>query len=143
MRVHDAVRGAPVVAAPATTVAAVAALMNSEGVGAVVVVEHGAPIGIATDRDLVVRVLARRLDPGIPIIDVMSINLVTVDAQADLREATRLFANNRIRRLPVVKDGRVVGVLSVDDLVIDAVGDLATLVRPVVDGVVFGRRDRM
>ena len=139
MRARDAVRNAPVTASGTSTMAEVAELMERAVVGAVVIVDDGAPIGIVTDRDLVTRGMARRLPPERPVIDVMSINLVTLDADADLRDAISLFASHAIRRLPLVDNDRVVGVLSFDDLVLDTVADLAALVRPVVDEVIFDR----
>ena len=136
MQVRDALRRTPDAALGDTSVARVAELMDTAAVGAVVVEEDGAPIGIVTDRDLATRVLARGLAPDTPVIDVMSINVVTVDGDADLRAAVALFAQHAVRRLPVVSGGRVIGLLALDDLVIDAVGDLVALVRPVIGEVV-------
>ena len=132
MKARDAVRRAPVTVDPDTTIVDVAAIMNRESVGAVVVAEGGMPIGIVTDRDLVNRVIATKRDLDSPVIDVMSINLITLDADADLRESIALFSSHPIRRLPILENGRMVGMVSLDDLVIDYVFDLASLVRPVV-----------
>jgi CBS domain-containing protein len=110
-------------------------------VGAVVVVDGERPVGIVTDRDLVVRGFGRGL-PAEALVDrVMSADLVTLPAEADLRKAITLFYRNPIRRLPLVEGGRVVGMLTVDDLVIDLVSDLDSLVRPVFGQVVFGGPD--
>jgi hypothetical protein len=68
-------------------------------------------------------------------------NLITLPADADLRKAVNVFYSHAIRRLPLVEDGRMVGMLTVDDLVIDFVNDLDSLVRPVFGQVVFGTPD--
>jgi CBS domain-containing protein len=107
-------------------------------VGAVVVTEAERPIGIVTDRDLALRVVARRLPSDARVDAVMSTDVVTLPAGADLREAIRLFAVHPIRRLPLVEGGRLVGVLTMDDLLVDVIGDLTALVRPVTGQVIFG-----
>lgn len=142
MKAKEAVRRAPVTVTGDTPIAEVAQIMDREGVGAVVIIDGGSPIGIATDRDLVVRGLSLRRDFDTPIIDVMSINLVTLDSDAEIRDAIALFSSHAIRRLPLTKGGEMVGMLSLDDLVIDYVFDLASLVRPVVGEVVFGHTDK-
>lgn len=68
-------------------------------------------------------------------------DLVTLPADADFREAIKVFYRHPWRRLPLVEDGRMVGMLTVDDLVIDLVNDLDSLVRPVFGQLVFGGPD--
>jgi len=138
VQAKDASRKMPVTVPPDRSLARVARLMDDMAVGAVVVVEDNRPIGIVTDRDLVVRALARGLPPESRVDAVMSPGLVTLDATADLREAIRVFSEHPFRRLPLVEEGRVVAMLAVDDLVIDVASDLANLVRPVVGEVIFG-----
>lgn len=138
MRASEAVRKMPVTVDVGATVGDVAGLMDSHAVGAVVVVDHDQPVGIVTDRDLVVRVLARNLPSDARIDSVMSTRLVTMPASWDMREATRIFAEQPFRRLPLVEGGRVVGMLTIDDLIIDAVSDMASLARPVTGQVLFG-----
>jgi CBS domain-containing protein len=113
--------------------------MDLMAVGALVVVEtDGRPVGIVTDRDLVVRAMARGLSPHARVDTVMSTDLVTMPPDADLREAFRIFDEHAIRRLPLVAGDRLVGMLTIDDLVVDAVADLVRLVRPVTGQVLFG-----
>ena len=112
--------------------------MDQEAVGAVVVTDGDRPVGIVTDRDLAVRALARGV-PGDARIDaVMSTDLVTMGATADVREALRVFESRTFRRLPLVDVGHMVGILTLDDLLINAVGDLGRLTRVVTGQVVFG-----
>jgi len=138
MQARDACRKMPVTVTADATVAEAAEAMNSQAVGAVVVVDGARPIGIVTDRDLALRVLARRLPVEARVDAVMSSDLVTIEATADLREAVRLFGEHPIRRLLVVDEGRMVGMLTVDDLMMDVVSDMVALVRPVTGQVIFG-----
>jgi len=68
----------------------------------------------------------------------MSTEVVTLGATADLREAVRIFTEHPFRRLPLVEGGHMVGMLTVDDLLMDLVSDLANLVRPITGEVIFG-----
>lgn len=138
MRARDAVRKSPITVRPDSTIAEAAELMDRAVVGALVVVERDRPIGIVTDRDVTVRGVAHRIPADSRVDAVMSTDLVTLPANASLREAIAVFERHAIRRLPLVEDGRMVGMLTVDDLVIDWVNDLATMVRPVFGQVIFG-----
>jgi CBS domain-containing protein len=141
MEARDAIRRPPTTIPVGTTIAEAARLMDRKMIGALVVVDEDRPVGIVTDRDLAVRGLGRQL-PGDAAVDrVMSRDLITLPADADLRKAVNVFYSHAIRRLPLVEDGRMVGMLTVDDLVIDFVNDLDSLVRPVFGQVVFGTPD--
>jgi len=117
----------------------VAALMDEVAVGAVVVIDDDErPVGMVTDRDLTVRALARRLPSDSRVDAVMSTPVVTLGGTADIQEALRIFAGHPFRRLPLVEEGRMVGMLTVDDLLMNVVSDLANLVRPITGEVIFG-----
>jgi CBS domain-containing protein len=139
MHAIDAARRNPVTIARDQTITEAAVVMDRLAIGALVVVEpDGPPIGIVTDRDLVVRAVARRLDPDARIDAVMSTDLVTLAPDADLRDALAVFDAQPIRRLPLVAGDRLVGMVTTDDLFVDLVGDLGRLVRPVTGQVLFG-----
>jgi CBS domain-containing protein len=139
MHAIDAARRQPVTIACDHTITEAAETMDRHAVGALIVVEpDGRPVGIVTDRDLAVRALARRAAPDARVDSVMSTELVTLLADADLRDAFRLFDEHPIRRLPLMADGRLVGMVTVDDLVVDLAGDLSRLARPVTGQVLFG-----
>ncbi len=141
MRVMDAVRRNGVSVAVDATLATVADMMRIAGVGTVAVLDGDDLVGIVTDRDLVCRGLARRLDPGARIDGLMSSPVVTIDAEADLRDALPLFHDHAIRRLAVTDGGRFVGVVAIDDLLVDVVSDLGALVRPLTAEVLFPQQD--
>lgn len=116
MKIKELMSVPGVTVPPHSSVAESARLMAYEGVGSVLVVADGSPLGIVTDRDLALRVLARDLPVTTPIGEVMSIGLVTVDADDDVAVAFTAFRRHAFRRLPVIADGEVVGMVTVDDL---------------------------
>jgi CBS domain-containing protein len=139
MLVKEITCKAPVSIEASATITEAARLMDREVVGAVVVVEGAHPVGIVTDRDLAVRAIARRLPPNARVDDVMSTDLITIGPDEPVGLALEIFRDRAIRRLPVVDQDRMVGMLTVDDLMIHFVNDLADLVAPVTGQVVFGR----
>jgi CBS domain-containing protein len=118
MRIEEITVRPPVTATPDTTIARAAQLMADEAVGSLIIVDGDRLVGIVTDRDIVVRALARNLPEDTRIDDVMSMNIVALDAGADVRDAMRAFGHHAVRRLPIVDHGKVTGLLSLDDLVV-------------------------
>jgi CBS domain-containing protein len=91
--------------------------MLSEDVGSLPVVDGEALVGMVTDRDLVLKVVAKDLDANkVPVADVCTQNPVTVDAEESLDEALQRMAKEQVRRLPVVSDGQLVGILAQADV---------------------------
>ena len=113
----------PVVACqPTATMAQAGRLMREHDIGCVVVVdEEQHPVGIVTDRDLVVRGVANERPPDATVAEVMSHEPVTISSDRDTTEAATHMATRQCRRLPVVDDrGHVVGVIAMDDLLMRA-----------------------
>lgn len=138
MRVSDLYRRPPVTVPADATLAEAAGLMDNEAVGAVVVVDDGRPVGIVTDRDIVLRGVAQKLPPDARVDAVMSTGVVILAADADVDEAVAIFDQHPFRRLPLVKDGRIAGMITVDDLVVHSVAGFSRLLRPVLGQVLFG-----
>jgi CBS domain-containing protein len=108
-------------AAPTQSLADAAQMMRDEDVGSLPVVEADRLIGILTDRDIVVRAVAERVDPqSAKIGDVASKEVVTVEPEQDLDDALELMARHRVRRLPVVEDDRLIGMLAQADVAFEA-----------------------
>nr|MBI3613233.1 CBS domain-containing protein [Nitrospirota bacterium] len=105
---------------PETSVLAVAQLMVAQDIGAVLVVEDGRPIGIVTDRDIVVRVTATgALEKAVPVRNIMSASPVVVRADEEVSAAIALMGRHGIRRLPIVDaKGRLVSILTLDDILL-------------------------
>ena len=91
--------------------------MLSENVGSLPVVEVDRLVGMVTDRDLVLQVMAKDLDPSkVPVSEVCTEDPVTVEPGEALAEALQRMAKEQVRRLPVVSDGRLVGILAQADI---------------------------
>jgi CBS domain-containing protein len=102
---------------PNATVADAAKVMAQEDVGPVPIVEDGRLVGIVTDRDIVVRVVAEGRDPNATTVkEIASTDLVTVSPGDDLDEALTLLAERQVRRLPVVEGDRLVGIVAQADV---------------------------
>ena len=138
MKLADVHGKAPVTIRPEATIGEAAQLMDQKAVGSVIVMDGELVVGIVTDRDLVVRALARRVPTHARIDSVMSTDVVTIDGEADVRDACRIFAEHPFRRLPVVSGHGVVGMITVDDLTFILVNDLADATRPVMAEALFG-----
>ena len=100
------------------TVAYAARMLRDEDVGVAPIVEGEKLVGVLTDRDIAIRVVAEGRDPqSTTVREVVSSDLVTIDPQQNLDEALRLMAKHQVRRLPVVEeDGRLVGIVSQADV---------------------------
>ncbi len=94
-----------------------AALMTSKGLGCLVVVIKAYPVGIITERDIVRRIVAKRASPDVKVIDIMTKKLITIDPDTSLKEAARVMSTNKIRRLPVLKNNKLVGIVVASDFV--------------------------
>ncbi|MFJ8165802.1 CBS domain-containing protein [Streptomyces sp. NPDC096136] len=123
---------APAVSVTATTTIGEAArVMDARGVGCLVVTEGEALLGVVTDRDIAVRAMAPGLDRDEPVREVMSTPAVTIDGADDIHAAYRTFRTSGLRRLPVLDGQRLVGMLTVDDLLMDVFRRVADLLGPV------------
>jgi CBS domain-containing protein len=141
MRTIDAVRRSGVGIGPERTIREAARIMEQAGVGALAVIDGERLVGIVTDRDLVRRGMARDLPADARVDAVMSAPVVTIDADADLHDTFALFRKHAVRRLALVRAGQFVGMVSIDDLLIDLAADLSDLARPVTAEVIFGHHD--
>jgi len=111
----------PVVTAPATATAEeVARIMRTKNVGTVVVVNAGRPIGLVTDRDIAVDVVALGKDSStVRVGEIMRKKPIVIGADQGILDAAKIFAKTSVRRLPVVsKDGKLVGIIAMDDVII-------------------------
>jgi CBS domain-containing protein len=87
-------------------------------IGALVVEEKETPVGIVSERDVLTRVTLRRLDPAVTRVgDIMTKEVYCVDLDSSPEEAMRIMTEQRCRHLPVFDEGRLVGIISIGDLV--------------------------
>jgi CBS domain-containing protein len=115
--VQEAMTSNPTTVSPDTAAREAAQIMKSEDTGIVPIVEGDRLVGVITDRDLTLRIVAEDAGADTRVGDLASKDLVTIDPQQSLEEAARLMAEHQVRRLPVVEeDGRLVGILAQKDL---------------------------
>lgn len=118
--IREVMTAKPKTVPPSATLAEVARIMRQEDIGAVLVIEDSKPCAIVTDRDVVVRGIAAGKDPSrTTVSEVASKNTVTVAPDAPVDEAMRLMRENAIRRIPVMQDGKPVGIVSLGDLAVE------------------------
>jgi CBS domain-containing protein len=98
-----------------------AGVMAKRDVGVVPVTREGRLVGLVTDRDIVVRVLGARRDPqAVSLGEIATAVMVSVSPDMEVSEARAMMAEHRVRRLPVVKDGELVGIVSLGDVALAA-----------------------
>ncbi len=121
-KVREVMTANPRTIEPTTPILEAARLMRDQDVGPAPIIEGGRVVGILTDRDIVIRVVAEGMDPQATTAgDVASKQLVTIDPEQSLDEAARLMAQHQVRRLPVCEeDGRLVGIIAQADVAIAA-----------------------
>jgi CBS domain-containing protein len=117
MRVAEAMRTNLAITVESASVAEVSANMLKKGEGCAIVLTEGRPFGIVTERDVTWKVAGKGLDPkNVKVAEVMSTPLITIDPDADLTEAAKVMKQHKIRRLAVVREGTLRGVVTAADI---------------------------
>ena len=115
--ITEAMTANPTTVGPDATTQEAARAMKSENVGSLPIVEDGRLVGLVTDRDITIRVVAEGKSVETPVGQIASKEVVCVDPQQSLEEAARLMAEHQVRRLPVCEeDGKLVGILAQADV---------------------------
>lgn len=123
MRIREVMTQAVVTAEASDTLEHVGELMRDRNVGSVVVCDGGRAVGVITDRDLTLAVVADGVDLDEDAGDHASRPLVTGQVDMEIEEAVALMVQHRIRRLPVTEEDELAGIVTIDDLAVRA-GDL-------------------
>ena len=120
MRVSELMNSNVIRIDPDESAALAARLLNRHNIGSLPVCSSDGRLrGIVTDRDIVLRCVAAENDPAdTKVREIMTRGVVTVSADDDVREAARVMSAEQIRRLPVVRDGKVVGMLAIGDMAV-------------------------
>ena len=119
--VKDVMTSNPTTVQSDATVVEAARIMRDQDTGIVPVVENDRLVGTVTDRDITVRVVAEGRDPeSTTVREIASTDVVSVEPQQDLSEALRLMAEHQVRRLPVVENDRLVGIVAQADVAREA-----------------------
>lgn len=106
---------------PDTSVVEVAQLMKKDDVGSIPICTDNRLTGIITDRDIVLKVVAAGGDCNISVKAIMSSDVISVSADQDVHEAADLMSRYQVRRLPVVDNGKLVGILAIGDLAVEKI----------------------
>lgn len=101
----------------------VALKMKELNVGAIPILDKDKIVGMITDRDIVIRGVAEKHPGSSKVEDIMSKQLITVTPDSTSKEAAKLMAEHQIRRLPVVEEGKLVGIVSLGDFAIRELTD--------------------
>jgi CBS domain-containing protein len=121
---------------PLTTIGQAIARMNERGIGSVVVMDGERLAGIFTERDVLTRVVPRKLDPErTPVAEVMTRDLVTISPARTVQEAMVVMTDTRRRHIPVVDGAKVVGMISIGDLTRWVVRDQQRTIEELTDYV--------
>lgn len=94
-----------------------AKMMSEKRIGCIVIVDEGKPVGIATERDILQRFVAKGLDASkVRIKDIASKPLITINADTPIISAVRVMQKNNVRHLPIIEKGELVGIVTQRDL---------------------------
>ena len=124
-KVRHVLPAEPIVLQQHQTIADAAQAMRDTAVGAVLVVDGDRLCGLITDRDIVVRAVAESAPPDAPVGPLVSPDLIAVGADDEAGDAARVMQAHAVRRLPVMKDGRIVGIVTIGDLAVSRGEDSA------------------
>ncbi|MEM4267997.1 MAG: CBS domain-containing protein [Candidatus Woesearchaeota archaeon] len=103
---------------PQTPISIAAELMAQNNIGSLIVVENGEPIGIITEQDIVRKVVAtKKLPEQVPVAEVMSKKIVTAEKGTTINEISDLMVKHRVKRIPVVENGKLCGIITSTDIV--------------------------
>ena len=117
LAVREVMTPEPVTVSPRMRLNHAAAMMKEAGVSSLIVVSKGMPVGIVTEKDFVEKAVASNAKPSqLTVKDIMSSPLLTVAPNTDIAQAARTMSSLRIRRLAVLEDGRLLGILTEGDI---------------------------
>ncbi len=142
MKVRDVMTTQISMADSNTSISQVAKQMKDLNVGSIPITDNQKkPVGIVTDRDIVVRAVVEGINGNDTVSRVMSNKVISVTPDTDVHEAAKIMGENQIRRLPVVENGKLVGIVAIGDLAVrniyedeagHALGEISTPSRPMM-----------
>ncbi len=121
MKVRDVMTKNVAYVNPAASIVETAQLMQQHNVGSIPVCDQGGVVGIITDRDIVVRTVAVGKNPQqTPVTEIMTTGVATVSPDMDMHDVAQKMATSQIRRVPVVENNSLVGIVALGDVAVDA-----------------------
>jgi CBS domain-containing protein len=123
MNIRDVMTPNPRTVSPGDSIQSAARIMRDEDTGVVPIVENGRAVGLVTDRDIVVRAVADGQDRAGSVRDIATTEFVSVAPSVSTSEARELMSAHQVRRLPVIENDRLVGIVSLGDLAVKEAKD--------------------
>lgn len=121
MKVRDVMTKDVTYVNPAETVSETAHLMQMNNIGSIPVCDQSGIVGIVTDRDIVVRSVAHGKNPQqTPVSDIMTTGVTTVNPEMEMNAVAKQMANSQIRRVPVIENNTLIGIVALGDVALDA-----------------------
>ena len=118
MQVKDAMNSKVIIATKEISIKEAARIMAKFRIGSLIILENDKIIGIITESDIIRKIVATGLDPTLTKAEeTMTKDVVTVDAEKDLDEACQMMVDHKIKRLPVLDGGKLVGILTTTDVI--------------------------
>ena len=118
MNIRDVMTPNPRTVSPADSIQSAACIMRDEDTGVVPIVDNGRAVGVVTDRDIVVRAVANGGQLSRTVGEIATNAVVCASPDMSTREAAQLMSDHQVRRLPVVENERLVGIVSIGDLAV-------------------------
>jgi CBS domain-containing protein len=118
MNIRDVMTPNPRTVSPSDSIQNAARIMRDEDTGAVPVVDNGRPVGMVTDRDIVVRAVADGIQLNQTVREIVTMGVIAATPDMSTRDAAELMSEHQVRRLPVVENERLVGIVSLGDLAV-------------------------
>ncbi len=118
MQVKDAMNPKVVIATKEISIKEAARIMTKFKIGSLVILEKEKIVGVITESDIIRKIVATGLEPSTTLVEeTMTKDVVTVDAEKDLEEACQMMVDHKIKRLPVLDGGKLVGILTTTDVI--------------------------
>ena len=116
-KVKDVMTKALIAVDPITSLLQISKMMEQGGMGSILVKKDGVPSGIITDRDFAIKIAAHGVSMDTPVEKIASFPLQTINSTDSILDAAKVMADKKIRKLAVVEEGKVVGIITSTDLV--------------------------
>ena len=115
--VKDVMTKALISVDPTTTLYQISKMMEQGGMGSILVKKDGIPSGIITDRDFAIKIAAHGVSMDSPVEKIASFPLITINSTDSILDASKIMSDKKIRKLGVIEEGKVVGIITSTDLV--------------------------
>jgi len=115
--VKDVMTKALISVDPVTTLYQISKMMEQGGMGSILVKKDGIPSGIITDRDFAIKIAAHGVSMNSPVEKIASFPIITINSTDSILDAAKIMSDKKIRKLGVIEEGKVVGIITSTDLV--------------------------